>query len=331
MGLPTPEQLPPPPRPRWGGAAGGWAGWEGAARPPRLVSAMRKFSAAAGFLSPAELLKQEVGQGAGGSSGAAERGQTDGGSSSQCRGLGDPQWRVGPAVAAGPAPGSPCPPWSPAGTTATSPAPRPRSCCPGRARTGASLCAPASPSPGPTRCVCCKCGARPGRGGEAGWGLAPTRGQIVFMARDACTCLACCPDLLVGPAKAHCGPCWALELRFFCPRGSLGPPGTWSPLPAIQGRWCQGPGRGSPGSGRQAEAQGSKAGACVGKRLGQLRCWSKMPSLETLVEEQMWQERTFLEPRLWVPGGSCCSGNQNMGWVHSRKSSQFTQKLRLGP
>lgn len=70
---------------------------------------------------------------------------------------------------------------------------------------------------------------------------------------------------------------------------------------------------GSPGSGRQAKAQGSEAGAGVRKRLGQLRCWSKMPSLETLVEEQMWQERTFLEPRLWVPGGGCCSGSQNMG------------------
>lgn len=44
---------------------------------------------------------------------------------------------------------------------ATSPAPRPRSCSPGRARTGASSCAPASPSPGPTRSACCEYGAPP--------------------------------------------------------------------------------------------------------------------------------------------------------------------------
>lgn len=80
--------------------------------------------------------------------------------------------------------GAPRPPWSPAGTMATSPAPRQRSCCPERARMGASSCAPASPSPGPTRSVCCEyptCPRRPGlqwcwrcrlRTGQAGSGHA---------------------------------------------------------------------------------------------------------------------------------------------------------------
>lgn len=61
----------------------------------------------------------------------------------------------------GPARGDPHPPWSPAGTMATSPAPRPRSCSPGPARTGASSCAPASPSPGRTRSACCEYRALP--------------------------------------------------------------------------------------------------------------------------------------------------------------------------
>lgn len=52
--------------------------------------------------------------------------------------------------------GAGTPPWCPAGTMATSPGPKPRSCCPGQARTAASWCGPASPSPGPTRSACCE-------------------------------------------------------------------------------------------------------------------------------------------------------------------------------
>lgn len=198
---------------------------------------MRKFSAAAGFLSLAELLKQEVGQGAGGSSGATARGQTDGGSGSQCRDLSSRRRRVGAAVIAGPAReargrhGPLLEPWQhhplqgrgaavQDGQGRELPRARQRVHLPGLR----AVCAVSAPPAGP-------------RGGEASSGLAPTRGRVVFTSWDAWTRLAYCPDLLVGPAEAHRGPRRALELRFFCPRALQGHPrpGHRCPLPGSGG------------------------------------------------------------------------------------------------
>lgn len=270
-----PRAAAPPPTQASVGRGGRRVGGVGRSRrPPRLVSAMRKFSAAAGFLSPAELLKQEVRQGAGGSSGAAERGQTDGGSSSQCRGLGDPQWRVGPAVAAGPAPGGPCPPWSPAGTTATSPAPRPRSCCPGRARTGASSCAPASPSPGPTRCVCCKCAA-PALAGE---------GRPAGASRPRGDKLSSWHGMRV-PVLPVAQICWWVQ-----PRPTVGPAGPWSSgflpqeLPRTTGdlvTLARYPGAVVPGAG-PGVSRFWEAGGSSGIRSGCM-CWKAAWSAQVLV------------------------------------------------
>lgn len=123
--------------------------------------------------------------------------------------------------------GAPRPPWSPAGTMATSPAPRQRSCCPERARMGASSCAPASPSPGPTRSVCCEyptCPRRPGlamvlevplahRASWVGARWAPALGWGCFCVQRPCASQVCWWVQLRpvgGPARPRS---WGFESR----------------------------------------------------------------------------------------------------------------------
>lgn len=257
--------------------------------------------------------------------------------------------------AAGPArpcPGGPRPPWSPAGTMATSPAPRRRSCSPGPARTAASSCAPASPSPGPTRSACCEYNARPrqcppsarpglpcpgeqrcsgaAQRGETSWGLsqgpALSRGLYgMAWSGPACTL----PGFVGARRGLRCHRCARSSgLAVLDPSRATPRPGHTPQLPG----WAASSGlQGQEKGCRLCEVGGSsglQGGGCVRARsaqglLADARCGN--------VRENRCGEAALPCPGSRPLEKTVIGGTTSMGWVHSRKDFQFTQTWHLGP
>lgn len=71
---------------------------------------------------------------------------------------------------------------------------------------------------------------------------------------------------------------------------------------------------------------GLRGGGSVRKQLGQFRCWSKMHSWETVLEERKWQERT-------LPVPECGTLEEAVVWgaVNTGSRSRKDQRLYLGP
>lgn len=228
------------------------------------------------------------------------------------------------------------PPWSPAGTMATSPAPRRRSCSPGPARTAASSCAPASPSPGPTRSVCCEYNARPASLPLPGLVPVPPGTEMWRCCSERGNQLGAQPGPGTESGSLGHGLQWSCVHTAQVCRGHRGlrctaVPGVqawqrWTPPEPPQGlvTHCSCPGgwaggqaapRGSrdrrrgAGSVRLAEAQGSMG---VGvSELGQLRGCPQMPGVETSWRTDVarrpsqaqapgpWRKPLSGEPRVW--------------------------------
>lgn len=58
---------------------------------------------------------------------------------------------------------------------------------------------------------------------------------------------------------------------------------------------------------------GLRGGGCVKRQLSQFRCWSKMPSLESLLKEQEWQEVTHPVPGFRLFEEAVVWGTMNKG------------------
>lgn len=71
---------------------------------------------------------------------------------------------------------------------------------------------------------------------------------------------------------------------------------------------------------------GLHGGGTVRKQLGQFRCWSKMPSWETLLEEQKWEEGSLPVPEYGPLEEAVVWRAVNMG-----SRSREDQRLYLGP
>lgn len=113
------------------------------------------------------------------------------------------------------------------------------------------------------------------------------------MSRDRVTCLAHCPGLLVSLGEGS----WDLQAwEFGCchVRALQSHSEAWSHTPAAHKLWCQGVLR-AWGSGEGVGAlcgrrsSGLHDSGCVRKQFGV----GQMPSVQILMEEQMWQGGLF--------------------------------------